>query len=132
MVTISRNWEEPVTSEVIAKAESVSKKYLDGILRTLRGAGLLRAIKGQGGGYMLASPPWEISARDVVQVLERGLAVVPCVDDPSECSKAGTCPVREVWRSLSAGVSDTLGKVTLAALVAWEPGMEPKNTGYYI
>ena len=132
MIHIARNWEEPVTSEAIATIESVSKKYLDTILRTLRGAGLLKALKGQGGGYVLARPPWEISARDVACVLEGGLEVIPCVDNPGECSKAANCPTREVWRSASAAMSDTLGKVTLARLAAWEPGMEPKSTGYYI
>jgi Rrf2 family protein len=132
MIHIARNGEEPVTSEAIALNESVSKKYLDGILRRLRTAGLLEAIKGQGGGYVLARPPWEISARDVAGVLEGGLEVVPCVDNPDACSKTANCPTRELWRSASAAMSETLEKVTLAKLAAWEPGMEPASTGYYI
>jgi Rrf2 family protein len=132
MITIARNWKKPVSSEVIADAESVSKKYLDGILGILRSAGLLRSFKGQGGGYMLARPPWEITARDVVLVLEEGLALVPCMEDPEVCEKIGTCPTREMWQSLSAAMSDTLGKVTLAELTAWEPGTESRHTGYYI
>lgn len=132
MIRIARNRDEPLTSDVIADFESVSKRYLDGILGTLRVAGLLKSFRGQGGGYTLARPPWEISARDIVRVLEGGFAVVPCVDDPGKCPKAGECPAKEVWRSVSAAVSDTLGKVTLSELAAWEPGMEPNTTGYYI
>ena len=132
MITIARNWERPVTCEAIAEDQALSKKYLDGILSILRGAGLLRSFKGQGGGYTLARPPWEMTARDVVLVLEEGLSIVPCMDDLGACENTERCPARQMWRSLSAAMSDTLGKVTLAELTAWEPGMESNHTGYYI
>jgi Rrf2 family protein len=132
MITIARNWERPVTSESVAAEESLSKKYLDGILSILRSAGLLKSFKGQGGGYVLARPPWEITARDVVMILEEGLTIVPCIDDPSACEKSNRCVTREMWRSLSAAMSDTLGKVTLAELASWEPGTESRFTDYYI
>lgn len=132
MITIARSWEQPVTSDAVAREQSLSKKYLDGILSILRGAGLLKSFKGHGGGYVLARPPWEMTARDVVHVLEEGLSLVPCMDDPEACEKSGKCPTREMWRSLSAAMSDTLGKVTLAELADWKPGSESKSTGYYI
>lgn len=132
MITIARNWELPVTSEAIAEDQSLSKKYLDGILSILRGASLLRSFKGQGGGYVLARPPWDMTARDVVLVLEEGLSIVPCMDNPGACENSERCPSREMWRSLSAAMSDTLGKVTLAELTAWEPGTGTRHTGYYI
>ena len=132
MIAIARNWSKPVTSEAIAVTESLSKKYLDGILSILRGAGLLEASKGQGGGYSLARPPWEITARDIVVVLEEGLSIVPCVDDPGACEKSGDCPTRDMWRSLSAALSDTLGKVTLSELSSRKPGNRNKSTDYFI
>ena len=132
MITIAKSWERPVTCEAIAREQSLSKKYLDGILSILRGAGLLKSFKGHGGGYVLAKPPWEMTARDVVLILEEGLVIVPCVDDPGACEKTDRCPTREMWRSLSAAMSDTLGKVTLAELADWKPGTESRSTGYYI
>ena len=132
MITIARNWERPVTCESIAETQVLSKKYLDGILSILRSAGLLRSFKGQGGGYVLAKPPWEMTARDVVLVLEEGLSISPCMDDPGVCDNTDGCPTREMWRSLSAAMSDTLGKVTLAELTAWKPGTEKRATNYYI
>lgn len=132
MINLARNWDQPVSSAVIAESESVSKKYLDGLFNKLRKADLLKSYKGQGGGYTLARPPWEITARDVVQVLEGGLEIVSCADDAVECPKTGKCPTRELWRSVSAGISDMLGKITLAQLAAWEPGSEPDITDYYI
>ena len=132
MIAIARNWSKPVTSEAIAETESLSKKYLDGILSILRGAGLLEASKGQGGGYSLARPPWEITARDIVIVLEEGLSIVPCVDDPGACERSKDCPTRDMWRSLSAALSDTLGKVTLSELSSRKPGNRNKITDYFI
>ncbi|UCF06620.1 MAG: Rrf2 family transcriptional regulator [bacterium] len=132
MVTIARNHQTPISSDKVAEYEDVSKKYLDGILSKLRTAGLLKSFKGQGGGYILARPPEEIRAGDVVRILESGFAVVPCVDDPSKCEKAGRCPTREVWCAVSAAAGEVLNRITLADLTAWEPGMEPQSLMYHI
>jgi len=132
MITIAKSWERPVSCEAIAREQSLSKKYLDGILSILRSAGLLKSFRGHGGGYVLSRPPWEMTARDVVLILEEGLALAPCVEDEGACENTGSCPAREMWRSLSAAMSDTLGKVTLAELSEWNPGTDSRSTGYYI
>ena len=122
VVSITRNERKPVTCETLAACEDVSKKYLDRLLNLLRGAGLLRSSKGKGGGYILARPPEEITVGDVVCALESGMYLVPCVDDPSVCEKAGTCPSRQVWCTAAAVMKDTLNGITLADLAAWKPG----------
>ncbi len=118
MISIARSEHIPVSCETIAECEGVSKKYLDGILGRLRRATLIKSFKGQGGGYTLARPPEEIKVSDIIRVLERGFAVVPCVYAPSRCEKAERCPTREVWCSISAAVNNTLDKLTIADLAS--------------
>lgn len=122
VVSIARSAQTPVTSETLAACEDVSKKYLDRLLNTLRCAGLLQSIKGKGGGYILARPAAEIKVSDIVCALEGGICLVPCVDDPAVCAKADTCPSRQVWLATAEIMKDTLSGMTLADLVAWEPG----------
>ena len=132
MISIARSEKSPISSETIAECERVSKKYLDGILNRLRRAALLKSHRGQGGGYLLARPPEEISAGDIIRILEKGYTIVPCVENPSRCEKAGRCPTREVWCSVSAAVNNTLNGVTLADLASWEPTQDPQSLMYYI
>lgn len=129
MIDIARKPNEPTTCEEIADCESVSKKYLDGILGRLRRAGLVRSVKGQGGGYMLARSAREISVRDILRPLEPIPDVVPCVGDPSRCERSRGCPAREVWRTASYSLDLTLGAIKLADLAVWKPGRRLAGIG---
>ena len=45
------------TSAEIARAESISPKYLEGIMTQLKAAGIVNAERGNKGGYRLAHAP---------------------------------------------------------------------------
>ncbi len=121
MVSVARNGREPVTSETLAACEDLSKKYLDRLLNMLRGGALLKSYKGKGGGYILARPAEEISVSDIVCAMEESICLVPCVDDPSACTKSDACTSRHVWSTVAAAVKDTLDGITIADLASWKP-----------
>ena len=124
MVNIARHDNGPVSSEVIANCESLSKKYLDGILGTLRRAGLIESYKGQGGGYRLSRDPADITAGEVVTVLEGGAYLTECVGDRSSCEKTGNCAARAFWCYLSSSMTKAMDTVTIDNLSRWKPGEE--------
>ena len=105
------------SSEMVSSCEGISKKYLDRILMQLREAGLLRSVKGQGGGYVLARSPDDIRANEVIEALEGDLCLVACVGDPSLCLKVDTCETRRVWCRIASVVRDALHSVSLSSLV---------------
>ncbi len=57
----------PVQSRDIAEAEYIPGPYLDQILAVLKRAGIVRSIRGVGGGYELAKPPAQITVGDVLR-----------------------------------------------------------------
>jgi Rrf2 family protein len=57
----------PVQSRDIAEAEHIPGPYLDQILAVLKRAGLVRSIRGIGGGYELARSPTQITVGDVLR-----------------------------------------------------------------
>lgn len=118
LVAMSRQEGGTVSCEEIAEKEGISKKYLDRILAALRRASLIESRRGQGGGYCLARQPDEIRLDEVVSVLERGLEIIPCLEDPSECERAGSCRSRDVWHSVAVALEDALGEITLADISA--------------
>ena len=120
MVFIARKPAGAVSSEIIAESEGVSKKYLDRILMQLRKSGLLRSIKGQGGGYVLSRAADEIRTDQIIAAMEGSLCLVACVDDPSVCEKSETCSTRKVWASVASAISESLRGATLQELSVGE------------
>ena len=107
----------PVFLKDIAKREDISEKYLSIIVIPLRAAGLIKSTRGAYGGYVLARPPEEINIGDIFDALEGENCLVDCVNNPQDCSRASTCPTRDVWSHLSERIRETLGSITLTDLV---------------
>lgn len=107
----------PVFLKDIAKREDISEKYLSLIVIPLRSSGLIQSIRGAHGGYILAKPPEEITVQDIYGALEGEICLVDCVKNHEDCSRACTCPTRDVWSCLSEKIKEALNTITLADLV---------------
>ena len=64
MVELALNYQEgPLPLRVIAERQEISESYLEQVFASLRKAGLVRAVRGSFGGYVLARParrlPWK-------------------------------------------------------------------------
>ena len=73
---------------------------------SLRGAGLIRSVRGARGGYVLARPPREINLREIIDALEGGEYIIKCVDNPGNCSSSRSCVARGVWGGLEKVMRD--------------------------
>ena len=69
---------EPVSISSIATRQSISEGYLEQLMSLLKKAGLIKSIRGAGGGYVLAKDISEISVGDVLRALEGSLQPVEC------------------------------------------------------
>lgn len=104
----------------IARAERISKKFLDAILGELRNAGFVQSRKGKAGGYRLARAADEIRVGHVVRVLDGPLAPFPCASrtryEPClDCDEA-TCQVRHMMLEVRAAIADVLDGRSLASM----------------
>ena len=64
----------------VAQRQEISDKYLEQIVTQLSRAGLVRSVRGAGGGYLLTREPEEYTVGEILRVLEGNLAPVSCVD----------------------------------------------------
>ena len=121
MFELARGFEgPPVLMSTIADRQDLSRKHLHALLTSLKSAGLVRSIRGPGGGFVLARPSAEIRLSEVLQALEGPLSLVHCVADPQACDKANRCAARRVWQDVSAAMEDLLDNVSLADMSAPE------------
>jgi len=111
----------PVLIDQLAEDESIPKSFLEQILFSLKGHGLVLSKKGKGGGYYLAKPPEEITIASVIRMIEGPLAPLPCASETQfrkcdECPDVETCGTRIVMREVRDAVADILESRTLAAV----------------
>ena len=52
----------------IAERQNISKKYMEGILKTLVDRNLLEGVKGKGGGYKLTKEPKDYSLGEILRL----------------------------------------------------------------
>jgi len=107
----------PIPLRELASRQEISAKYLEQLLIPLKGAGLVKSVRGARGGYLLAKPSDQISLYDIVRSLEGPLAPVECVQDPNYCDRVGGCTVHLVWGEMGAMLVDFLSNLTLADMV---------------
>jgi Rrf2 family protein len=111
------NGKGPVPLRDLALRQEISAKYLEQLLIPLKGAGLVKSVRGARGGYMLAMEPAKISLYDIVRSLEGPLAPVECVQDATFCERVGGCTVHLVWGEMGRLLVEFLSNMSLAEMV---------------
>ena len=104
----------------VALRQNIPLKFLQQILVTLKGAGLVASRKGPGGGYALARRPEAITLGDVIRATDGGVAPVSCVsvNAPAECGcpRPETCALRASFKEVRDAMAAILDRTTYADL----------------
>ena len=102
-----------IKGEQIATAQEIPIKFLEGILRQLRQAGIVASQRGAEGGYRLDRNPAEVSIADVVRALDGPLAAVRG-KRPEDIEYPGAAEhLREVWIAVRASMRHVLEHISL-------------------
>ncbi len=107
----------PVPLRDAARRQDISDKYLEQIVTQLGRAGLVRSVRGAGGGYLLTRSPEAYTVGEILRALEGSLAPVSCAEDQSCCQRAEQCVAVEVWAEINRAVNQVVDHITLADLV---------------
>ena len=107
----------PLPLKSIARSQEISAKYLEQLFMPLKGAGLVKSVRGSQGGYTLAKQPHEINLYDILSALEGGLNFVDCLGDPQICERSDKCAARLIWEEMNLRVKNYLCGITLADMM---------------
>ncbi len=122
----SRPNTEPVLMSDIAEQMGVSRKYLHAVLTTLRRAGLVRSVRGSGGGYCLARDPRQINLAAILSALEHTGSLVECVENANACTRCRTCIARSLWTGLGQAIQGYLEGISLYDLAHRQAELDPE------
>lgn len=110
---------EPVSLADIAERQEISLSYLEQLFCKLRKGGLVKSVRGPGGGYRLSKPAAQTRVADIIIAVDEPLKTTGCrVGDVHGChSKRGRCLTHDLWEELSNHIYLFLSSVTLADVV---------------
>ena len=110
---------EPVSINSIATRQGISERYLEQLMTLMKKAGLIKSIRGAGGGYVLAKEIEEISVGDILRALEGNLQPVECAAFSHEdsCEASGVCVTKYVWQRINESINKTVDEISLKQLV---------------
>ncbi len=110
--------EQYVPLKEIAQRQSISKKYLESIVKELVAANLISAANGRSGGYKLCRDPKNYTIWEILNTAEGTLATVACLaPNAAPCDRANICKTLPMWVEFDKMVYDYFAKKTLADLL---------------
>ena len=119
MIDLASHEEEGAVSIAsISERQNISESYLEQLVRPLMKAGLLKSVRGKGGGYMMAKDPAEVRAGDILRAVEGSTAPVACDGIDNSCTRSDLCSTVKFWRGLDDVIEKYVDGVTLADLAA--------------
>lgn len=106
----------PTSLSDISQRQGISLSYLEQLFARLRRAGLVKSVRGPGGGYLLAMPAGDISVSCVIDAVNETVDATRC-QGLSDCQEGDTCLTHHLWCELSGQIRQFLDDVTLAQLM---------------
>ena len=106
----------PISLAEIAERQVISLSYLEQLFAKLRGADLVRSVRGPGGGYLLSRGASDTRISDIILAVDEPIRATRCTPGaPTGCSGNKTrCLTHDLREELGNQIHLYLSSVTLA------------------
>lgn len=106
----------PLTLADISEKQNISLSYLEQLFAALRSKGLVRGVRGPGGGYYLGREASDVTVADIICAVDDW---VEYTRKNAERNRPEARPLstRTLWDDLSDQIFDFLDNITLAQMV---------------
>jgi Rrf2 family iron-sulfur cluster assembly transcriptional regulator len=108
--------DKPVTLANISERQEIDISYLEQIFAKLKKAGIVKAVRGPGGGYLLNKNQTFISISDIMLAVHENFKITRCNEKNSGgCTTQKTrCVAHHLWENLQNQIYFFLQKTSLA------------------
>lgn len=104
----------PVPLADIASRQEISLSYLEQLFARLRRAGIVKAVRGPGGGYRLAREAADTRISDIILAVDEPVDITRCQHMAKGCMETGQrCITHDLWDELSRHIHLYLSSVSL-------------------
>ncbi|WP_372748362.1 Fe-S cluster assembly transcriptional regulator IscR [Litorivivens sp.] len=106
----------PVSLSEISSRQHISLSYLEQLFAKLRRRGLVKSIRGPGGGYCLDKATEETFVADIIDAVDESVDATNCSGE-ANCQEGEVCLTHHLWSDLSDQIHTFLSGISLASLV---------------
>jgi Rrf2 family iron-sulfur cluster assembly transcriptional regulator len=109
----------PISLAEIAERQEISLSYLEQLFAKLRRGGLVRSVRGPGGGYRLSRQAVDVRVADIILAVDEPISATRCKSgSPIGCTGTTTrCVTHDLWEELGRQIHVFLSSVSLADVV---------------
>jgi|TARA_B110000967_G_scaffold179715_1_gene195456 Rrf2 family iron-sulfur cluster assembly transcriptional regulator len=122
--------DSPVTLAEISKRQSISLSYLEQLFSRMRREGLVRSVRGPGGGYQTAIDSNTLTVKDIITSVDEQIDATQCGGNEN-CQEGGRCITHNLWASLNHKIFDYLESLTLAQLISEQKNKAGEQSIYF-
>ena len=101
----------------IAKRQEIASAYLEQIFAKLKAAGLVKAVRGPGGGYLLSRKASDINIAEVIDAVEEKMKMTRCGGEHNThdacMSDKSPCITHDLWQGLGDRIESYFENITL-------------------
>ncbi|MBC8268929.1 MAG: Rrf2 family transcriptional regulator [Rhodospirillaceae bacterium] len=100
----------------IAERQEISLSYLEQLFGKLRRCGLVKSVRGPGGGYLLARPYEDLRVSDIITAVDETVSATRCAPGSAEgcLHDKSRCLTHDLWQELTNQITLYLNSVSLA------------------
>jgi len=111
--------DKPISLADIAERQEISLSYLEQLFAKLRRGGLVKSVRGPGGGYLLAHKAEETRIADIILAVDEPIRATRCTPgQPFGCRvNKSRCTTHDLWEELGNQIYLYLSSVTIADVV---------------
>ena len=107
------------SATALATETGIALPTVQKLVSILSKGGLLRSVRGAGGGIQLARPAAAITLADIIEAVEGPIAMTSCINTATcNCSIESDCHVKPHWAIVNNAVRGALSDVSLSSLAA--------------
>ena len=106
-----------VSINTLSEAEDISSIFLEQIFFKLKKAGIVKSVRGPGGGFSFARPIDSFSVREILDAAGEELTVLPCDRSESECDRQSECIAHQVIIKVTEQINKYLDSLTLKMIL---------------
>lgn len=120
MVDLSLNGAiDPVRLKDIATRQNISLSYLEQLFSKLRLSGLVKSVRGPGGGYILSQTASEINLLDVITAVDEKIDQTQC-GGAMNCINEKPCLTHFIWTDLNEIINQYMQGINLGDIALRE------------
>lgn len=110
---------KPIALADVAERQEISLSYLEQLFGKLRRGGLVKSVRGPGGGYLLARDAGDTRIADIILSVDEPIKTTRCTPgSPVGCkSNKSRCLTHDLWQELGNHIYLYLNSVSLADVI---------------